>query len=229
LQFLNIYGTDQYKHIDGKKVCFGFGYVENVTVNEGITSIVGGNNMGFACAFSGLGAAMSDAQPTEIDLPNSLVNIEAAAFNKAKIRNLFLPNNVRNIGKNAFEGLNARTVSFNGNLLEIGQEAFKNATIASKTIFITKDVSIIGRLAFSGCELDRIIVDGQNNYYTTASNVGEHGYVVVDKANNGLLLRDCSNIVGSLAAGEVHLSSCGYNIENTLDNEAFMGSSIRSV
>jgi hypothetical protein len=224
---LDIYGTNNYKHIDGDKVCFGFGYVKNVVIENGITSIFGGNNMGFAGAFSGLGKIRADNNMTMVDLPDSLNSIDSGAFKEAKIKNLFLPEHLRSIGNNAFESLITQSVSLNDDLLMIGEEAFKNSTIQSGLIYLPAKISNIENHAFYKCTLEKIIVDQNNNYFVAANNVGTKGYVVVDKANGGMLLPDCSNTVGSLAAGEVTLTGCGATVTDALATEAFAGTAIK--
>lgn len=85
---------------------------------------------------------------SEINLPNSLIEIGAYAFHNCSLSSVSFPNSLSKIGKAAFRVCPIETVVFPNNLETIGDEAFYNCSLGDITI---PNVKNIGAYAFQYC------------------------------------------------------------------------------
>ena len=114
-------------------------------------------------------AAFERAGLVTVDLGESLITIDDRAFfNCTLLEEVTIPDSAEVIGEGAFWGcakLGAVNISENSSLTKIGREAFSRCEKISN-IYLPKNLSVIGYLAFSDCDsLYRIFINSENPYF----------------------------------------------------------------
>jgi hypothetical protein len=153
---------------------------------------------------------------------DGVTNIGDYAFDGCDFASITIPNSVTSIGSGAFSQCHGLTsITLPESVTTVGDYAFMDCEWLT-SITIPNSVTSIGSGAFSQCRgLTEINVSGTN--YHLAENVGA-GQVWIPYSDEGLN-SDCSNVVGSLAIGDLTLpdsvTSIGYH--------AFAGCNITSI
>ena len=114
-------------------------------------------------------AAFERAGLVTVDLGESLITIDDRAFfNCTLLEEVTISDSAEVIGEGAFWGcakLGAVNISENSSLTKIGREAFSRCEKISN-IYLPKNLSVIGYLAFSDCDsLYRIFINSENPYF----------------------------------------------------------------
>ena len=122
-------------------------------------------------------------------IPNAIKYIGVGAFASLDIKTVKLPDSVEWIDSRAFQDCKElENVKLNDNLKFINWNAFRGCK-SLKTIEIPKNVEVIRSGSFAGNNLDSIIVNKENEYYSDYDS-----NVIVDK-NSKTLLAGCKNSV----------------------------------
>lgn len=168
---------------------------------------------------------------SKIDFSNAtnLKYIETNAFEDCTGINgeIIIPDSLQIVDNDAFNNcanVSKLVIGEQSNLIEIGTDAFNgvgsNNVASEVNVSINQSVTFIGKRAFSGCNIKDVKVD--SSLFALASNVGDAKVLIstsVVRNPNSKIDPSCSNVVGSIATGNLTLDD---SIEQ-IDQFAFSG------
>lgn len=151
-------------------------YVENVVIEEGVTTI---GDAAFNCCW----------RVKSMVLPSTLKHIGNGAFYMCSFTTIELPESLRSIGKKSFGSCtDLAIITLPNSLEEIGEFAFDYCRDL-RMIVIPASVTSIGRNPLRHCtELTSIIVDANNALYDSRDN----SFSIIETATN-TLVSACKN------------------------------------
>ncbi len=139
---------------------------------------------------------------------------------------LIIPDFITQIQDNAFEQnkkIKSLDLSQATSLTTIGESAFNSCLNLLGDLYIPRSVSSIGTLAFYKTNFWSIKLDQNNQNYSLATNLGLNAKVLI--AGTEGIWKDNSNVIGSLALGEIAIPN---NITKISQN-AFACSNINNL
>ncbi|MGN9141737.1 leucine-rich repeat protein [Lachnospiraceae bacterium HCP1S3_B10] len=150
---------------------------------------------------------------TDVQLPDSITEIDEAAFNSCNgLTVISLPESLKRIEAGAFDGCySLKNVILPSGVTYIGTYAFHKCGL--KNIVIPAGVTDIGIGAFSGCKLESVQVDKENQIYDSR----EECNAIIEK-NTNTLISGCKSTTipqSVIRIGEYAFEQCSelYNMD----------------
>ncbi len=153
-------GVDDYSKI--------IGYIGDLSEFTGNKFIIPGEVNGVLLTTIGTRAfAQMSISQWEVVIPNSVVTIEAGAFEHSGIKKVTLPNGLKTIGNSAFYSNNIQELNIPASVTSIGVYAFNNNKVTTGEQYIyqrtTSGINYSVLIGYAGSNRENIVIPGSQN------------------------------------------------------------------